>query len=72
MSVNYIFLALAVAIAGVAVYMLFLHELVSELISKLICRKKKSCQNRDCIFLMHCSKYSARKKELGKRMELLE
>lgn len=45
----------------VMLYFMFLHEIVSILIMTLFCRKKKRCQNRGCIFLMHCSKYSAPK-----------
>lgn len=39
------------------VYTLFIHELVSMLIERTVCRRKQTCHNGKCLFLVHCSKY---------------
>lgn len=48
-------------------YLLFLHELVSIVIGSTVCRKKRSCQNRRCVFCTDCSKYSAPKPDYPPR-----
>lgn len=48
-------------------YVAFLHEIVSIVIGGTFCRKKKRCQNRNCLFLMGCGKYSAPKPDYPPR-----
>ena len=40
----------------IAIYVLFLHELICFWISKLFCRNKTGCTNKKCFWRSHCSR----------------